>query len=114
MIISIIVITNEIIFLHKVLPGAASQSYGINVASLAKIPLKITLRAKDILSKLETKNTYDSELLSKNNYIEPVIISELDPKQKLILDELGELDVDNLKPIDALMLLNKWKKEIDE
>ena len=52
--------------------------------------------------------------LSKNNYIEPVIISELDPKQKLILDELGELDVDNLKPIDALMLLNKWKKEIDE
>ena len=106
--------TNEIIFLHKVLPGAASQSYGINVASLAKIPLKITLRAKDILSKLETKNTYDSELLSKNNYIEPVIISELDPKQKLILDELSELDVDNLKPIDALMLLNKWKKEIDE
>ena len=106
--------TNEIIFLHKVLPGAASQSYGINVASLAKIPLKITLRAKDILSKLETKNTYDSELLSKNNYIQPVIISELDPKQKLILDELGELDVDNLKPIDALMLLNKWKKEIDE
>lgn len=106
--------TNEIIFLHKVLPGAASQSYGINVASLAKIPLKVTLRAKDILSKLETKNTYDSELLSKNNYVEPVIISELDPKQKQILDELNELDVDNLKPIDALMLLNKWKKEINE
>ena len=31
-----------------------------------------------------------------------------------ILDELNELDVDNLKPIDALMLLNKWKKEINE
>ena len=76
--------TGELIFLHKVLPGATLQSYGINVASLAK-----------------------------NNYTEPIIISELDPKQKAILTELENLDVDSLRPIDALMLLNKWKKEAD-
>ena len=103
--------TGELIFLHKVLPGATLNSYGINVASLAKIPLKVTLRAKDILNKLENKNSYDVELLSKNNYTEPIIISELDPKQKAILSELESLDVDSLRPIDALMLLNKWKKE---
>ena len=40
---------------------------------------------KDILNKLESKNNYDAELLSKNNYTEPIIISELDPKQKAIL-----------------------------
>ena len=105
--------TGELVFLHKVLPGATLQSYGINVASLAKIPLKVTLRAKDILNKLESKNNYDAELLSKNNYTEPIIISELDPKQKAILSELEDLDVDSLRPIDALMLLNKWKKEAD-
>ena len=106
--------TGELVFLHKVLPGATLNSYGINVASLAKIPLKVTLRAKDILNKLENKNSYDVELLSKNNYTEPIIISELDPKQKAILSELEELDVDSLRPLDALMLLNKWKKEIIE
>lgn len=106
--------TGELIFLHKVLPGPTDQSYGINVASLAKIPLKITLRANDILTKLESKTSYDSELLSKNNYTEPIIISELDPKDKSILDELKGLDVDSMKPLDALILLNKWKAKVDE
>ena len=58
--------------------------------------------------------TCRQSVLSKNNYVEPIIISELDPKQKSILSELENLDVDSLRPIDALMLLNKWKKEIDE
>jgi DNA mismatch repair protein MutS len=106
--------TGELIFLHKVLPGPTDQSYGINVASLAKIPLKITLRANDILTKLESKTSYDSELLSKNNYTEPIIISEIDPKDKSILDELKGLDVDSMKPLDALILLNKWKAKVDE
>ena len=48
---------NSIIFMHKVKVGPTDQSYGINVASLAKIPLKITLRANDILTKLESKTT---------------------------------------------------------
>ena len=52
--------------------------------------------------------------VAKNNYTEPIIISELDPKQKAILSELDELDVDSLRPIDALMLLNKWKKEASD
>lgn len=101
--------TGELIFLHKVLPGATDQSYGINVASLAKIPLQVTLRAKDILTKLENKNHYDATLLSKNNYQEPIIINELNPNEDKIITELKELDTDSLKPIDALIILNKWK-----
>ncbi len=105
--------TGELIFLHKVLPGATDQSYGINVASLAKIPIEVTIRAKDILSKLENKNQYDSELLSKDNYQEPIIIKELNPKEQAIIDELKQLDTDSLKPLDALIILNKWKENID-
>lgn len=106
--------TGELIFLHKVLPGSTDQSYGVNVAQLAKIPLQVTLRAKDILSKLENKNNYDAELLSKNNYQEPIIISKLNPIDEEILNELKNIDVDSLKPLDALIVLNKWKAKVNE
>lgn len=106
--------TGELIFLHKVLPGPTDQSYGINVASLAKIPQKVTYRAKDILNKLESKNTYDATLLSKENYVEPVIINNLDPKEVEVLNKIKNVDIDSMKPLDALLLLKDLKDEVEK
>ena len=104
----------KITFFHKVLPGATDQSYGINVASLAKLPIEVTLRATDILNKLEKQNNYESELLSINNYAEPVIINNLDPNEVDVLNELKNLHTDDLKPIDALLKLAELKGKLGE
>lgn len=108
--------SDEIVFLHKVLDGPSDQSYGINVASLAKMPLEVTLRAKDILSKLENKNSYDKNDLSINNYLRPVVeyVEKIDPKKEELFDKIKRLDVDNMKPLDALVELAKIKQEVQD
>lgn len=103
---------NDLIFLHKVVEGPSDQSYGINVASLAKIPLEITLRAQDILDKLEKNSKYDSESLSINNYQKPVIIDNTDPKLKELKESILKADVDNMKPLDALIFLSSLKEKV--
>jgi len=105
--------TEELVFLHKVLDGPADESYGINVASLAKIPLEVTLRAKDILTKLEMTKEYDPEKLAIQNYQEPVIIDKTDPFLKELYNQIKSLDIDSMKPIDALLYLSKLKGEVD-
>ena len=106
--------TGEIIFLHKVLPGPTDKSYGINVASLANIPLDVTLRAQDILNKLSSSKEFDEELLSKNNYVKPVIIDKRNPKEQEVIKELKEVDTNNLKPLDALVLINELKEKLGD
>lgn len=103
---------DDLIFLHKVVEGPSDQSYGINVASLAKIPLEITLRAKDILEKLEKQGEYDEKALSINNYQKPIIIDKTDPKLIELRNMIKEADVDNMKPLDALIFLSKLKEEV--
>ena len=104
----------KITFFHKVLPGPTDQSYGINVASLAKIPVEVTLRATDILNKLEKHTNYETKLLSKDNYVKPVIINNLDPNELAVLEELKNLQTDDLKPIDALLKLAELKGKLGE
>lgn len=106
----------EIVFLHKVLDGPSDESYGINVASLAKIPLDVTLRAKDILKKLEKKSNYDKEALSIKNYQAPIVeyLEKPNPQWDSLKKTILETDLDNLRPIDALNLLEKLKKELSD
>lgn len=106
---------NEIIFLHKVLPGATDQSYGINVASLAKIPLSVTIRANDILSKLEKQANFDAKSLSIENYTAPVVkvVEKNNPKLDTLVNEIKNLDVDSMKPLEALITLSKLKEEVN-
>lgn len=105
---------NNIVFLHKVLPGASDKSYGINVASLAKLPIEVTLRAADILRKIESSNNYDSDLFSLENYQEPIIIDKTNPIHKQIIDSLRECDIEKLSPIEALLFLSKLKEKLND
>lgn len=104
---------DDLVFLHKVVKGAADESYGINVACLAKIPLEVTYRAKDILMKLETNKNYNPEVLSPKLYQEPIIIDKTNPHQTQIIEEIKNLDLDSMKPLDALLFLSKLKGEIE-
>ena len=106
--------TGELIFMHKVMQGATDQSYGINVASLANIPEIVTLRAKDILEKIKDHNKVDKDALSPKNYQAPVIIDKTPKNLIEIKNELQNLNIDELKGIEALMILEKLKNKVGE
>jgi DNA mismatch repair protein MutS len=102
---------DEVVFLHKILPGGTDKSYGIHVAKLAGIPKTILDRSKEILGELE--NTFQKEAsgdkLTKQRTKEPESGQLFDQKEKDVLEKLKSLDVNNLTPIQAINLLNEIK-----
>ena len=105
---------NSIIFMHKVKVGPTDQSYGINVASLAKIPDEVILRATDILDKLSNGNKIDSKTLSIDNYQKPIIIDKRNPIETSVIEEIKNKDIDELKPLEALLYLSSLKEKLGE
>jgi len=107
---------DEVVFLHKILPGGTDKSYGIHVAKLAGVPKSILERSKEILEELE--NTFAKEAtgehLSKHKTKEPDKDSLFVQKHKSVLEKLSSTDINNLPPIEAINLLNKIKNEIGE
>lgn len=106
--------TGELVFMHKVMPGSTSKSYGINVANLAHLPLQVTLRATDILNKIKDFGKIDANVLDKKNYVEPIIIDKTPLNIQEIIEELKNVNIDDLKGLDALLLLSKLKEKINE
>ena len=106
----------EVVFLHKILPGGTDKSYGIHVAKLAGLPKPILERSKEILEELEStfQKEAASEHLSRHKTKEPDADSLFVQKHKSVLDKLASTDVDNLTPIKAINLLNQIKNEIGE
>jgi DNA mismatch repair protein MutS len=104
----------KIVFLHKVMDGPTDESYGINVASLAELPINIIYRAKDILSKLEKNANYETNLLSKKNYQAPTYVEIMTPEEKRTLKMIKHADLENMKPLDALIYLASLKESLKQ
>jgi DNA mismatch repair protein MutS len=94
----------ELIFLHAVKPGPASQSYGLHVAELAGVPRDVVERAREYLLRLEK---HQQALLpaSPQTEIRFEPAAGPTPEQQTVLDKLAALEVDNLTPRAALDLL---------
>ncbi len=105
---------NSIIFMHKVKDGPTDKSYGINVASLAKIPEEVILRATDILDKLSSGNKIDSQALSLEKYQKPIIIDKRNPIESSIIDDIRNKNIDELKPLEALLYLSSLKEKLGD
>lgn len=107
---------DEVVFLHKILPGGTDKSYGVHVAKLAGIPKNIISRSKEILFELE--NTFAREAsgqkLAKNKTREDQTDLLFVQKNKSILEKLNSTDIDNLTPLEAINLLSRIKEEISE
>jgi DNA mismatch repair protein MutS len=106
---------DQILFLRKVEPGAADRSYGIEVARLAALPMVVIERAKEILATHEkSEHTVTEELVRpKKKVHEPALqirLFELVGWQ--IAERIRDLDIDNLRPLDALKLLAELKEEL--
>jgi len=105
---------DEVVFLHKILPGGTDKSYGIHVAKLAGVPKPILERSKEILEELEYtfQKEATSEHLSKHKTKEPDKDLLFVQKHKSVLEKLAATDINNLTPIEAINLLNQIKNEI--
>jgi DNA mismatch repair protein MutS len=106
---------NKIIFLRKLVPGGSAHSFGIHVAQMAGMPTSLVLRAHEILQNLEKDHVLEANVdklkdMPKNNYQLSLFGSEIPEGLKKIEEQLGELDVNTLSPIEALLKLNELKR----
>ena len=98
---------DQIMFMHRVLEGAASKSYGLQVAKLAGIPYPVLEEAKAQLTKLETQNLDTGKNLCSEPQSQLSFESESDSKLKKILQKTSP---DELTPKQALELVYELKK----
>jgi len=105
---------DEVVFLHRILPGGTDKSYGIHVAKLAGLPKPILARSNEILEELEFAFAKEAtgERLAKHKTKEPDGDALFVQKHKSVLDKLASTDVNNLTPIEAITLLSQIKSEI--
>jgi DNA mismatch repair protein MutS len=103
---------DHIIFLRKVEPGRADRSYGIEVARLAGLPLRVIERAREVLQLHERSEHVVTEELAKPETVGPVQIQLFEPVGYTIAERIRALNVDELRPIEALQLLSELQKEL--
>ncbi len=102
----------QVIFLRKVEPGKADRSYGIEVARLAGLPMEVIERARAVLRRHEERELSVSEELSATGQSWPVQVSIFHGTEQGVADELRNLNLDEMKPIEALSLLHEWRSRL--
>jgi len=103
---------DHIIFLRRVEPGRADRSYGIEVARLAGLPLTVIARAREVLKLHERTEHVVTEELSKSEETGPVQIQLFEPVGYGIAERIRSINLDELRPIEALQLLSELQKEL--
>ncbi|MCD6423526.1 MAG: DNA mismatch repair protein MutS [Elusimicrobia bacterium] len=97
-------------FLHKIERGPADRSYGIHVARLAGIPENAIKKAREILKKLEANQI---EVMKKRTAQQFLPFLNSDKYRKLI-EKIKAVDIDRMRPIEALNFLSELKEKISE
>ncbi len=103
---------NEVIFVRKIVRGGTDRSYGIHVAGLAGIPREVVERANEILQTLEENSVKEPEFARrarKRKMPAPQQLLLFADKPHPIIEELKQIDVDSLSPIEALVKLKELK-----
>jgi DNA mismatch repair protein MutS len=104
---------DHVVFLRKIIPGGCDKSYGIHVAQMAGIPQEVIFRAREILSNLSK----DERTLPTDkgfSHLKGQDVNQLslfEQKESKLIQEISELDINNVTPIEALQKLNELKKK---
>jgi len=108
---------DTIIFLHKIARGGASQSFGIEVASLAGVNKQVIEHAKRIMKTLEdeSKNRDTNGLMfASSKQIKTEQISLFSAPKSKVEQQIIDTDINNLTPVQALTILSDLKKQLNE
>ena len=97
---------SKVVFLHKIIQGGSDRSYGIHVAQLAGLPAPVIQRANEIVKNLESSSG-EVNKIDHGTANQMILFPETNP----LLDDLSELDLNTLSPIEALTKLYEWKKK---
>ena len=100
-----------IVFLHNIEPGAASKSYGIEVARLAGLPAAVIERARHLLRQHERQ---ERQSVQVETQADPVQLTIFTPLSQRIVDRIEAADVNALTPLQALNLLEELQQELKE
>ena len=106
---------SKIIFLRKLKPGGSAHSFGIHVAKLAGMPKTVVQRANKIMHQLEQSHAVDefgktAKAITEQDDMQLSFFQLDDPVLEQIRDEIRDLDIDTLTPVEALLKLNEIKK----
>jgi DNA mismatch repair protein MutS len=104
---------DKIIFLHRIEPGKADRSYGIEVARLAGLPGSVIERAREVLKLHERTEHRAVEQLSPRVSSEPIQIRLFQPGTDEIKQKIRSLKIDEMRPIEALRFLEELQRELD-
>lgn len=97
---------DKVTFLYRVLDGKADKSYGINVARLAHLPSSVLDRAKQILDNLELQPNMVKEVQA------PLVIEKENPQHVQIIDQVKQVDVNKMTPMEAMQFLYELKEKL--
>ncbi|TAK32152.1 MAG: DNA mismatch repair protein MutS [Chloroflexota bacterium] len=100
---------DHIVFLRRVIPGGADRSYGVYVARLAGIPKAVTRRAEEILRELE-EGTRSDHQDGRHGLPAPALQLSLFPQADPLIEDLSEIDVDSLTPLEAITKLYELRQ----
>ncbi len=100
---------NDVVFLRKIIKGAADDSYGIEVAHLAGVPETVVNRAKQILASLDQQQT--RPVNNVKNESDNITFEALGESR--VIDKLKNLDINTLTPYEAISVLYELKKELE-
>jgi len=108
---------DEVVFLYKIVEGAADKSYGIHVARLAGVPRAVVERSKDILARLEEEHL-DAEGRAKiarrpeRRRSGEIQLTLFGPAEHPLLDDVRGVDLNQTTPLEALELIKRWQDSL--
>lgn len=108
----------QLIFLHKILPGPADQSYGIHVAKLAGLPRAVLREASSMLKRLEAEGAREinpsRQQLDLFSPVEVVGENPLKAEQEELLDEISQVNLNEKTPLEVMQLVADWQQALKE
>ena len=103
---------DQILFIRKVEPGPADRSYGIEVARLAGLPLQVIERARSVLLHHEERENSVAAQLGPSKADVPLQFRLFEPMDQGLADRIRALDINELRPIEALQILQVLQQEL--
>ncbi len=104
---------DKVVFLHRVVPGFADHSYGIQVAQMAGLPAELTVRATEILKNLESSELVTHRSARRTAPEAAPQISLFEMREDRLREALRGVDPNSITPLDALQIIAKLKKDFD-